>query len=529
MPGMSARSGSMPNRICVPGIRNRESSRTAHVAKPPQRDIECRVEPPGTGISVENVRRSRSRPRARVHCVPHAQLVRTPGIPIARRHVRRRRRQLRAVLGARDQRRALPVRSADAPVERVCVPLAERTDRRLARLPAGCRSRPALRLPRARTVGSGAGSSLQSGQGPARSVRARDRAPPALASRRSLRVRAGSEGDGAARPRSTARRTRRSASSTDGRLRLAAATAPAHAVARHGDLRAAREGLHGAATPPCRRSCAAPTSASRRRRSIDHLQGAWRHGGRADADPRARRRTGARRARSRRTTGATTRSASSRRTTGSPRRRSPLRRRRRVQDDGPGAARRRARSHSRRRLQPHGRGRTTRARRCRSAASTTRATTASSPAGRRDTRTSRGTGNTLNMQLAARAAAGHGQPAVLGRGDARGRVPLRPRVRARARADEVDRLSAFFDVVQQDPVISRVKLIAEPWDVGEGGYQVGNFPAGLVGMERPLPRRRAAFLARRPRHAAGAGHAAGRQQRSLRDRRAASRTPASTS
>ncbi|MGK5114994.1 MULTISPECIES: glycogen debranching protein GlgX [unclassified Geodermatophilus] len=41
---------------------------------------------------------------------------------------------------------------------------------------------------------------------------------------------------------------------------------------------------------------------------------------------------------------------------------------------------------------------------------------------------------------------------------------------------DVDRLSAFFDVVHQDPVISRVKLIAEPWDVGEGGYQVGNFP-----------------------------------------------------
>lgn len=40
----------------------------------------------------------------------------------------------------------------------------------------------------------------------------------------------------------------------------------------------------------------------------------------------------------------------------------------------------------------------------------------------------------------------------------------------------VDRLSAFFDIIQQDPVISQVKLIAEPWDVGEGGYQVGNFP-----------------------------------------------------
>jgi len=41
---------------------------------------------------------------------------------------------------------------------------------------------------------------------------------------------------------------------------------------------------------------------------------------------------------------------------------------------------------------------------------------------------------------------------------------------------EVDRLSAFFDLVQQDPVVSQVKLIAEPWDVGEGGYQVGKFP-----------------------------------------------------
>jgi glycogen operon protein len=41
---------------------------------------------------------------------------------------------------------------------------------------------------------------------------------------------------------------------------------------------------------------------------------------------------------------------------------------------------------------------------------------------------------------------------------------------------EVDRLSAFFDLVQQDPVVSQVKLIAEPWDVGEGGYNVGGFP-----------------------------------------------------
>jgi glycogen operon protein len=41
---------------------------------------------------------------------------------------------------------------------------------------------------------------------------------------------------------------------------------------------------------------------------------------------------------------------------------------------------------------------------------------------------------------------------------------------------EVDRWSAFFDVIQQDPIVSQVKLIAEPWDASEGGYQVGNFP-----------------------------------------------------
>jgi glycogen operon protein len=56
----------------------------------------------------------------------------------------------------------------------------------------------------------------------------------------------------------------------------------------------------------------------------------------------------------------------------------------------------------------------------------------------------------------------------------------------------VDRLSSFFDVIQQDPVISRVKLIAEPWDVGEGGYQVGNFPPGWAewnGLYRDAVRR----------------------------------------
>lgn len=57
---------------------------------------------------------------------------------------------------------------------------------------------------------------------------------------------------------------------------------------------------------------------------------------------------------------------------------------------------------------------------------------------------------------------------------------------------DVDRLSAFFDIINQDPVISQVKLIAEPWDVGEGGYQVGNFPtlwAEWNGKYRDVTRR----------------------------------------
>ena len=62
---------------------------------------------------------------------------------------------------------------------------------------------------------------------------------------------------------------------------------------------------------------------------------------------------------------------------------------------------------------------------------------------------------------------------------------------------EVDKLSAFFDIIQQDPVISQVKLIAEPWDLGDGGYQVGNFPPLWTRVERQVPRHRARLLARR--------------------------------
>ena len=53
---------------------------------------------------------------------------------------------------------------------------------------------------------------------------------------------------------------------------------------------------------------------------------------------------------------------------------------------------------------------------------------------------------------------------------------------------EVDQPGAFFDIIHQDPVLSQVKLIAEPWDLGAGGYQVGQLPRALGGVERQVPR-----------------------------------------
>src|SRR5260370_31507246 len=72
--------------------------------------------------------------------------------------------------------------------------------------------------------------------------------------------------------------------------------------------------------------------------------------------------------------------------------------------------------------------------------------------------------------------------------------------------NDVDRLGSFFDIIHQDPVISQVKLIAEPWDLGEGGYQVGNFPnqwAEWNGMYRDTVR---AFVKGDEGQAGGMGH-----------------------
>ena len=83
----------------------------------------------------------------------------------------------------------------------------------------------------------------------------------------------------------------------------------------------------------------------------------------------------------------------------------------------------------------------------------------------------------------ARVAAHHGQPSTLGARYARRRISIRSRLSSGRELFEVDRLSAFFDIIHQDPVLSQVKLIAEPWDVGEGGYQVEtSHRSGLNGM-----------------------------------------------
>ena len=84
---------------------------------------------------------------------------------------------------------------------------------------------------------------------------------------------------------------------------------------------------------------------------------------------------------------------------------------------------------------------------------------------------------------------------------------------------EVDRLSAFFELVQQDPVVSQVKLIAEPWDVGDGGYQVGKFPPLWTewnGKYRDTVRD---FWRGQAGHAAGVRLPAERLQRPVRDQR----------
>ena len=93
---------------------------------------------------------------------------------------------------------------------------------------------------------------------------------------------------------------------------------------------------------------------------------------------------------------------------------------------------------------------------------------------------------------------GHRQPALLGDRHARRRIPLRPRHGSRPRASSISTSTARFLIAcSQDPVLVDVKLIAEPWDCGPGGYQVGGFPPGWAEWNDKYPRRGARLLARR--------------------------------
>ena len=84
---------------------------------------------------------------------------------------------------------------------------------------------------------------------------------------------------------------------------------------------------------------------------------------------------------------------------------------------------------------------------------------------------------------------------------------------------DVNKLGAFFDTIHQDPTLADVKLIAEPWDVGEGGYQVGNFPVLVGGVERQVSRHGAAILEGRQRTAFGLCLSPDRVERFVPERR----------
>ena len=94
---------------------------------------------------------------------------------------------------------------------------------------------------------------------------------------------------------------------------------------------------------------------------------------------------------------------------------------------------------------------------------------------------------------------------------------------------DVDRLSAFFDVIHQDPVISQVKLIAEPWDLGRGRLPGRQLPGRLGGVERRVPRHRPPLLEGRRGPGGRARLPPHGLQRPLRDGRPPARTRASTS
>ena len=201
----------------------------------------------------------------------------------------------------------------------------------------------------------------------------------------------------------------------------------------------------------------------------------------------------------------------------------------RVQVDGADPAPGRARGHPRRRLQPHRRGRPPRADAVAAGHRQLRLLPARRRSARGTTSTSRAPGTASTSCIPRDHGAHHGQPPLLGDRHARRRLPLRPGPGAGPRATRPASRSAFFEIIQQDPVLSQVKLIAEPWDVGPDGYQLGRFPAGLVGVERGVPGLRAPLLAGRPRPGPRAGLPPRPARATSTPRAGGGPTPASTS
>ena len=419
-------------------------------------------------------------------------------------------RELRALLGTRDQRSALSLsdgRRADGTGLRAA---GVADGSRVARVSARRTARDVLWVSRLRSVGSGARAPVQSVESPARSLRAHHR-PAADVASVALRVRAGHQrrrrgGDDRQRAVRAARRDHRAG------VHLGRRPAAAHAVARDGHLRTAREGHDG--TPPGRPGGAA-RHVSRTGVGADHRPSArsGRDRRRAHAHPLPRRRIRPRRARAHQLLGlqhAVVLRAGRALLHVPP----VARRRARVQDDGPGPARRRPRGHPRRRLQPHGGRRSPRP----DAVAPRHRQRDVLPARARPAvplRRLHGHGQHAQHAVAPGSAAHDGQLAVLGRGDARRRIPVRSRGGACARAA---RRRSVVVVLRRHP--------AGPGDFPREAHRRAlgrrrrrlpgrQLSAGLGRMERQVSRRRSSKLARR-RRLAGTRDAARRQQRSLR-------------
>ena len=345
-----------------------------------------------------------------------------------------------------------------------------------------------------------------------------------------------SSATGSAIPTATPRRTTRDSAPyvpksvvIDPAVRLGGRPAAAHAAGTHGHLRGARQGLHRAPSRRAAGRCAAPTPASPAPAGVDYLHRARRHRGRAAARAPLRRRASTWSTAGSPTTGATTRSASSPPTRASPpsgvRGQQVAEFKTMVKTLHRGGHR----GDPRRGLQPHRRGQPPRADALLPRHRQRRLLPPRCPTTRATTWTTPGCGNTLNMM--------HPRTLQLIMDSLRYWV-LEMHVDgfrfdlASALARElhdVDRLSAFFDVIHQDPVISQVKLIAEPWDLGEGGYQVGNFPVGWAewnGKYRDTVRR---YWKGDDGPGGGARLPAHRLERPLRARAAGGPTRASTS